>query len=143
MAESWPLVGRAEELVRAVELCGGGGVLISGPPGVGKTRLAAEVVDTLATSEARPVLRVRATDASSRMPLGAFAQVLGARTGLAAGRSGLLPADADRISALAAHLTSGLTSDDRLVLSVDDVHVLDDTSATLLLQLVLDGRVSV
>ncbi|MFN7150994.1 MAG: LuxR C-terminal-related transcriptional regulator, partial [Microthrixaceae bacterium] len=41
------------------------------------------------------------------------------------------------------HLTSGLTSDDRLVLSVDDVHVLDDTSATLLLQLVLDGRVSV
>ena len=129
--------------MRAVELCSGGGVLISGPPGVGKTRLAAEVVDTLVASDDRPALRVRATDASSRMPLGAFAQVLGARAGLASDRSGLLPADADRISALAAHLTSELGTGDRLLLSVDDVHVLDDTSATLLLQLVLDGRVSV
>lgn len=129
--------------MRAVELCSGGGVLISGPPGVGKTRLAAEVVDTLVASDDRPALRVRATDASSRMPLGAFAQVLGARAGLAPDRSGLLPADADRISALAAHLTSELGTGDRLLLSVDDVHVLDDTSATLLLQLVLDGRVSV
>jgi DNA-binding CsgD family transcriptional regulator len=110
---------------------------------VGKTRLAAEVVDTLVASDDRPALRVRATDASSRMPLGAFAQVLGARAGLAPDRSGLLPADADRISALAAHLTSELGTGDRLLLSVDDVHVLDDTSATLLLQLVLDGRVSV
>lgn len=136
-------MGRAEELERAVELCSGGGVLISGPAGVGKTRLAAEVVDALLARSPRQLLRVRATDSSSKMPLGAFAQVLGARTAVAQDDHGLLPSDADRISTLAAHLTSGLADGDRLLLSVDDVHVLDDTSATLLLQLVLDGRVTV
>jgi DNA-binding CsgD family transcriptional regulator/tetratricopeptide (TPR) repeat protein len=140
---SWPLVGRVEELVRAVELCEGGGVLVAGPSGVGKTRLAAEAVDALTATLERPALRVRATDASSKMPLGAFAQVLGARAGATGETGGLVPADADRIGALAAHLTSDLDEGERLLLSVDDVHVLDDTSATLLLQLVLDGRVSV
>lgn len=113
----------------AVEHCRAGGVLLCGPPGVGKTRLAAEVVESLAPAH---LVRVRATGASSRMPLGAFAQVLAA--------SGQHEGDAARLGRAATGLLDDLADGERLVVSVDDVHLLDEASATLLLHLALSGR---
>lgn len=40
----WPLVGRDEELAAAEAALGRGGVVPAGPAGVGKTRMAREVV---------------------------------------------------------------------------------------------------
>ncbi len=131
VAASWPLVGREVELERACDMAGSGGVLIVGPPGVGKSRLAAEVMRHADSSN---VVRVRATWTSSSMPLGAFAQ------SLAVGGA-IDDADpASRLRSAAAQLLGDLDADDRLALWVDDVHALDDTSATLLLHLAMSGR---
>lgn len=128
--ETWPLTGREEELSAALGRLGEGGVIIVGPAGVGKSRLARELL-----KHANPAhsLRVRATGVSSRMPLGAFAQVLAA--------SGLPDGSVARLGAAAQQLIERIGKDERLVLSVDDVHLLDDTSATLLLLLALSGQV--
>ncbi len=104
-------------------------MLISGPPGVGKTRLAAEVFAALDPAHA---VQVRATEVSSSMPLGAFAQVLAA--------SGQLEGDAARLGDAARRLLEALDDGEQLLVSVDDVHLLDDTSATLLLHLAMSGR---
>ena len=108
-----------------------GGVLLVGPPGVGKSRLAEEV---MRLADSPRVVRVRATRASSSMPLGAFAQTL-AFGGLADGAD-----PASRLRAAVDHLLGDLDSDARLALFVDDVHALDDTSTTLLLHLAMSGR---
>ena len=63
-------MGRQVELDRAVAHCRAGGVLLAGPSGVGKTRLATEVIAAAAPSH---LVQVRATRVSSSMPLGAFA----------------------------------------------------------------------
>ncbi|MGB6228231.1 MAG: ATP-binding protein, partial [Pseudonocardiaceae bacterium] len=80
MPHGWPLTGRAEELNRLSELTlsrdGPAGVVLAGPAGVGKTRLARE---TLAVAEQRGALtRWAVATASARvLPLGAFAATLG------------------------------------------------------------------
>ena len=132
MAQRWPLVGRDEELDRITTSASASGVLIAGPPGVGKSRLADEVVRR---SDPDHVLRIRATQASATMPLGAFAQVLGVH----APERGV--PDASQLRAAAAEVLSRVGEGEQLVLFVDDVHTLDDTSATLVMHLVMTGRV--
>jgi DNA-binding CsgD family transcriptional regulator len=132
VAARWPLIGRADELQRASELAATAGVLIVGPPGVGKTRLADEVLRVL---PGQRTVRIRATRASASMPLGAFAQLLPNLSGEAGVGVAMQLRDA------AAHLLEGLGPDEVLHLSVDDVHALDDTSATLLLHLAMTDRV--
>lgn len=122
-------MGRQVELDRAVAHCRAGGVLLAGPSGVGKTRLATEVIAAAAPSH---LVQVRATRVSSSMPLGAFAQVLAA--------SGGVEGDAAQLKDAATQLLDGLADDEQLLVSVDDVHLLDDTSATLLLHLAMSGR---
>lgn len=123
-------MGRDRELGLAARRCSAGGVLLAGPSGVGKTRLAEEIVTLLGR---RQVTRVRATAVASRMPLGAFAQVLAA--------AGAHDSEAARLGAAAQHLVERLDDGDRLLLVVDDVHLLDDASAVLLLNLALSDRV--
>jgi DNA-binding CsgD family transcriptional regulator len=131
LASSWPLVGREEELrrVRAAIADGASGVIISGRPGVGKTRLATQAVAE-AEEAGACVLWARATRSASRIPFGAFA--------------GLFALEDDATGGISSvqHLFSALrvVADGReTTLGVDDAHLLDDASATFLLQAVERG----
>ncbi|MGH3840450.1 MAG: helix-turn-helix transcriptional regulator, partial [Pseudonocardiaceae bacterium] len=118
----WPLTGRDDELGSiAAGLDAPGGVLLAGAAGVGKTRLTKAA---LAIHPADRVSWVIATNSARSIPLGAFGPLLGALPG---GSSAALPA-------ARAALRGGST-----LLAVDDAHLLDDVSATLLHQLAADG----
>ena len=125
MSDQLPLVGRERELRTALRaLAVDGAVLLSGPPGVGKTRLATEALAAVP----HPVVRCYATVATSRIPLGAIASLV--PTDLPASRGSILPSSSVR--AAAEHLSRG----GRRVLSVDDAHLLDDASLLVLQHLV-------
>ena len=127
----WPLVGRTEEL----SFCTGlfstedvPGVIIAGAAGVGKTRLASEVLDAARRADYE-VVRATASDVARSIPLGAIAHLLpeaGLRPSapfelLRAARAALVNRDVGR----------------GLVVGVDDAHLLDAASATLVHQLVV------
>jgi DNA-binding CsgD family transcriptional regulator len=130
-AEAWPLIGRDEELRLVGSLTrrhsAAGGVVLAGAAGVGKTRLAQEVLAEAARRGA--LTRWAAATASARvLPLGAFTAMVAAVDPDAAGlvrRAG---------DALMAGAGPG-----GVVIGVDDGHLLDDVSALLVHQLVL-GR---
>jgi DNA-binding CsgD family transcriptional regulator len=136
MVAPWPLTGRSTELEQLSRLyldgsCGG--VVLIGPAGVGKTRLAEEAL-RLAERAGRRAERAVGHPATQQIPLGALAH--------------LLPADLmrdlgvgdDERTALfhTARAELGRVTDDgRLVLLVDDVDLLDDTSVAVLVPLVV------
>lgn len=80
MIGAWPLAGRDAELRLIKESTNnesdGSGIVIAGPTGVGKTRLANEALDR-AGAHKRPVHRFVATETSRCLPFGAFAEVAG------------------------------------------------------------------
>jgi DNA-binding NarL/FixJ family response regulator len=123
--ERWPLTGREFELAhiaaaRSDPTCGG--VVVSGPAGVGKSRLAREAL-AAAEGEGAVCLWVQATESTAAIPFGAFAN--------------LIPDGAaveDRLQ-----LMRSITSSVRhragvrpICLGVDDAHLLDAPSAGLL-----------
>ena len=127
----WPLVGRTEvlrALREAVVNPGGRGLVLAGAAGVGKSRLAAEVL-TLADRAGLATARVTATKASSGIPLGAPAPVLPVARHA---EPGAVDDRADLLRRCAAALVQ--PGSRRLVLLVDDAHHLDDISATLVHQ---------
>ncbi|MGH3549404.1 MAG: LuxR C-terminal-related transcriptional regulator [Pseudonocardiaceae bacterium] len=129
MSTTWPLTGRGEELSLISELTlrrdGPAGVVLAGAAGVGKTRLAREV---LAAAEQRGAqTRWAVATASARsLPLGAFAATLGV--------VGPDPARLVR-QASAALLAGGGRAG--VIVGVDDAHLLDELSATLVHLLVM------
>jgi predicted ATPase len=129
----WPLVGRDGELGFVGELLSdrtANGVVVAGASGVGKTRLAVEVSE-IARAMGFAVEWVRATRSAASVPFGAFAAFLPALTGWVAG--------AELLSALR-HALAARARERRLVLCVDDGHLLDPGSAALLHQLVAAGE---
>ena len=132
MSPTWPLVGRREELARITEARrrGGGGVVLVGETGVGKTRLAVEALRA-AEVDGAVTARVAATRAAAAIPLGALAPLLPELSvpmnPLIAGRRAL----------------RSLAGDRQLVLLGDDAHLLDDVSATLIFQVVAHREVFV
>lgn len=108
-----------------------GGVVVSGAAGVGKTRLAAEV-SRVAALRGCAVEWVRATRSAASMPLGAFAALLPPVGDGSAGGAELLA----RARGALVERASGR----RLVLCVDDGHLLDHGSASLVHQLVAAGE---
>ncbi|MCU1396633.1 MAG: transcriptional regulator, LuxR family [Ilumatobacteraceae bacterium] len=125
----WPLIGRERELGLIAEVLGrpdSSGVVLVGPAGVGKTRLATEAM-RLGDKSGFGTARVVASRAASTIPFGALAPLL---------PSGVI-AMAQGLNALR-QATMALTeraNGKPLMLLVDDAHALDDASAVLLQQL--------
>ncbi|CAN5699690.1 LuxR family transcriptional regulator [soil metagenome] len=133
MVAPWPLVGR-EVAIAAVDAAledpSLAGVVLAGPAGTGKTRLAQECL-RLGHAAGYATAQVTGSRAAAGIALGALAPLLPAGR-LAAGRDVALLTEArDALTALA--------DGRRLLLAVDDAHLLDDPSAVLLHQLAL-GR---
>jgi DNA-binding CsgD family transcriptional regulator len=141
VAGEWPFVGRSGELHRLRELISGDppcGVVVAGPVGVGKTRLAAEGL-ALAERAGLSTARVTATRSAASVPFGALAPVLPpvlhGEGALVDHRADLLRRSVDALVERAAGR--------HLVLFVDDAHLLDDASATLVHQLASTPQASV
>ncbi len=133
----WPLVGREAEMTEiaaGLEAADAGGVVLAGAPGVGKTRLAREVL-ARAQRMARDVDYVVATLAAASVPFGALSHVLTDCPRPGAGRFAMLRHAVEEVAARAAR--------SRVVLGVDDAHLLDEESAALIHQLVVHGHVFV
>lgn len=139
MGTPWPLIGRAEELAFGADALGGAGLVISGGSGVGKTRLAAELLrraraDGLATE------RILCTRATADIPLGALAPLL------PVGDSPVDPLGGSRPLQLLNLLRASVrerSDNGRVVISIDDAHLLDDIGAAAILQLVTAGDATV
>ncbi|MEV0587995.1 LuxR C-terminal-related transcriptional regulator [Nonomuraea sp. NPDC050310] len=113
----WPFRGRDAQL--AAIRSAAGGIVVAGPPGAGKSRLAAQAV------EGSGAAWVRATEAAAELPLGAFAP--------------LLPTDSPGGNPLG-WAASAITAP---LLVVDDAHLLDAASAALVHHLVVHRRTRV
>ena len=133
----WPLIGRREELTaveRSLTSPGSRTTLLSGAPGVGKTRLAMEA-RALCQARGYVVRWATATQAASSLPFGAVAHLLPRLGDGAPDRAELLRRAADGLVAEA--------GDRRLLVVIDDAHLLDDSSAALVHQLAAATPVTV
>jgi ATP/maltotriose-dependent transcriptional regulator MalT len=131
---TWPLVGRDEELElieQAFDRPGISGVVLAGQAGVGKTRLAREAV---AVAERRGIspLWTGATQAGRFIPFGALVHWFPASLPPAMSR--------DDVIRSAGSALIERSADGRLVVGVDDAHLLDDHSAVLLHNLAMGGQ---
>jgi DNA-binding NarL/FixJ family response regulator len=130
MAQNWPVVQRDSEYTTIqsalVDQKGVCGIVLVGDAGVGKTTLARLVTQSLPTR----VQWVAGTESARSIPLGVFAHLVGAAT------------SRDPVAFLAAARET-IISEGHSVIGVDDAHLLDQLSATLLHQLALDGSVRI
>ncbi|HKE74378.1 MAG TPA: LuxR C-terminal-related transcriptional regulator [Acidimicrobiales bacterium] len=137
-AEARSLVGRAETIAGLeARLLGPepGGVVLAGPAGVGRTAVARALV-RLAGEHAVDTAFVTGTRAAARVPLAAMAPLLPADPAREVGdRAWLLRRT---LGALAER-----ARDRRLLLVVDDAHLLDDASATLVHHVAAVGTAAV
>lgn len=128
------LVGRDDELgfaARALGSGGGGGLVLMGAAGVGKTRIARAVIEKRSGTSGAWVAGTRS---ARRVPFGAFAHLLPALD-----RPGLERLEVMMLARRAVLEAAGETSP---VLVVDDAHLLDDASAALVHQLAVANLVS-
>lgn len=125
-----PLVGRDEEIRQALaaldDTAKFQGVVLVGDSGVGKSTLADALADAVG-ERGQTVRFVLATEAARAVPLGAFSWVrnIGA-------------ADGPAMMLIAAQQI--LEQDDNLIVVVDDAHLLDPLSATLVYRLAVSDR---
>lgn len=135
-ARGWPLVGRGDACAALASALGSEpprSVVIAGAAGVGRTRLLREA-QRMEEEREHTVLRAAGSNATGVVPLGALAHILPART----------EGGTDSLALLqrAAQAIAGDPSGPPPVLCVDDVHLLDPLSVTLLHQLATAGAVT-
>ncbi|BBX46864.1 LuxR C-terminal-related transcriptional regulator [Mycobacterium cookii] len=127
---SWPIVRREDEFGTIRSALAGtqdfAGIVLFGDAGVGKTTLARAVTQSLPT----PVHWVAGTESARSIPLGVFAHLVGPA------------ASRDPIAGLAAARET-IRSAEHSIIGVDDAHLLDHLSATLVHQLALEGSVRI
>ena len=132
MVAHWPLTGRREELSIIERTLGEDqyrGLLLAGAPGVGKTRLAREALAAADAAGCETKWAV-ASRAVAAIPFGAVAH--------------LLPPAEEKSTHLQLLQQTGQwlaerAGGRRVVLGIDDAHMLDDASAALLFHLVING----
>ena len=135
--DRWPLVGRANEITELkVSVSGRRGAVIIGPAGVGKTVLATVGVE-FARELGMSVALVAGTEAARPYAFGAFASLLHRDSDLVGPES-----HADQLRRYTHELLDDAGQRPLLVL-VDDAHLLDDGSASLVHQLVQAGSATV
>ena len=129
----WPLIGRLPEVERIARARASGqpGVVLSGPAGVGKSRVARAAVEAAERDGARPAW-AQATRSAATVPLGAFADLIPDDV-----RSDE-PLELLRRSAEALQEHGGGRP---VVLGVDDAQLLDPMSAALVLQIAMTATV--
>ncbi|MEX2625410.1 MAG: LuxR C-terminal-related transcriptional regulator [Ilumatobacteraceae bacterium] len=129
------LVGREELLVELLErMRRGDHLVLRGPAGVGKTRLAGELSSRLGDT-GRRVERLLASTGTSTYHLGLFAGTYGHPTGVGPGDIGML------FDSYLGHWRSDVRRAGPTLLWVDDAPHVDDLSASLLRQATIDGLV--
>jgi len=137
LSNPWPLARRGAEqdaFAAALDQDGTNVVVLYGPAGVGKSRLADSFLDA-AEDQGRLTARVTGSAAAALMPLGALAPVLPPDLDATATARELFERTRSQLQSLG--------GDGRLVLLVDDAHLLDTSSAVLLTQLIDAGAVFV
>jgi DNA-binding CsgD family transcriptional regulator len=134
-SDGWPLIGRQDLLEQVMAgLSEGRGVVLAGPAGIGKSRLAAEAARLL-QGAGWTWLSAAASPSATSIPLGALAGLLVDEPPTDQGHIGLVTA------MLRALGQAG--GGQPVLLLVDDAHLLDDTSATVIHQAVIAGTVHV
>ncbi len=136
---SWPLVGRHDELAeldRRADDPGCGGVPLTGPAGVGKTRLARECLDT-AVRLGRPVASIHGHAQARDIPLAGVSHLLPDDVLEVSGHDGALAQAV--VFRRAREALEGLGAGRRVVLLVDNVDHLDDLSTALIGSLISSG----
>ncbi len=129
----WDFVGRNADLSRLVSVAGdpdGGGLVLSGEPGIGKSRLLREAVRGL-PEQRYAVFHAAANVAGAGLPFGGLAQILPPDPPAGPSPAGLLQWATDAVRARAGGRP--------IVLAVDDAHLLDAPSASLTHLLVRQG----
>jgi replication-associated recombination protein RarA len=133
MSLDWPLRGRDDELTvvrQAMSARKIAGVILIGPIGAGRTRLLRHLASA-GSSSGMEVLSTRGSRSAATIPLGAMTELLPPLGGSARDTAQLLH--------LAVRHQMERGKGRRVVLTVDDAHLLDDTSATLVYQLAVSG----
>ena len=112
-----------------------GGVVLTGPAGVGKTRLGVEL---LAAAGDRPTARVIGHPATQSIPLGALAHLIPAEI-----LNGVGVGDEERAALFhrARTCLSDRAAGVRMLFVADDVDQLDETSLAVLLPLTIDRTI--
>jgi DNA-binding CsgD family transcriptional regulator/tetratricopeptide (TPR) repeat protein len=122
----WPMAGRTEEFRLVQEALGEGqaamGVVLAGPPGVGKTRLAQEVMAQARAGGALAEWGV-ATRSAATIPLAALTHLIPASAH---------PRDALDLMAATVEALADRAGERQVIVGIDDAHLLDDASATLI-----------